>query len=199
MSDLRHVIGLGACVFVAGSLGMALVHELRRRHAARGRGARSTKTTTAAEAWRPEETAPIEVPIIDVGAPPHRVVDLRRVSWDVLAMRAFTEGLERLFAARAAPVSVVWVFGSSVTKVLPALTDAVHVIVWRRYVALAPQAAHAWHVHEAPPAGALGTFGAIEATGMRVAVEAPSFLTTKDGASRVVTLDDALASSSAAS
>ncbi len=177
-TGIGDVVGWGACIFVAGCLGMALVDRLRRGRS--GSGARSQSGA-----------APIDVAIVDVGTPPHRVVDLRRVSWDALATRAFTEGLAGLFAGRAAPVGVVWVFGSSLASVLPELTDTVHVLLWPRYVALAPRATHALYVDAADPPTIPG-LGAIEAAGMSVALRPPTFVVATASAVGALTLDEVL-------
>ena len=58
-------------------------------------------------------------------------------------------------------------------------------------MALAPQAAHALYVDDSH-ATAFDRVGAIEATGMSVAVKPPTFITAEHGTARAVTLSDLL-------
>jgi hypothetical protein len=101
-------------------------------------------------AWRRRSGAlggnVVRVPIVDVGTPPSRRVDLREVPFDGLVTYALVDRLrsdfERLERQTSAPTCVTWTLAASTASKLDALSDTAHVLLWARLVGLAPRASH---------------------------------------------------------
>ncbi len=96
--------------------------------------------------WRRRRSAlagkVVHVPIVDVGTPASRQVDLREVPFDGLVTYALVDRLRSDFERLSAPACVTWMLAESTASKLDALVDTAHVLLWQRLVRLAPGATH---------------------------------------------------------
>lgn len=109
----------------------------------------------------------VHVPIVDVGTPASREVDLREVPFDGLVTYALVDRLRSDFERLAAPAYVTWTLASSTVSRLDALSDTAHVLLWQRLVRLAPLATHVLTLDGATLSAR--TAAKIEACGLTVA------------------------------
>jgi hypothetical protein len=136
-------------------------------------------------AWRRRRGAGnvVRVPIVDVGTPASRRVDLREVPFDGLVTYALVDRLrsdfERLKRQAAAPTCVTWTLAASTASKLDALSDTAHVLLWARLVQLAPRASHVLTLDGATLSAE--TAARIEGCGLMIATRVTVLSETSEG------------------